>query len=369
MKILHILNAIEFSGAEIMLKGGGPILVKNGFDLHALSTGDEIGNFAEILKRCGYKIHHIPFKKSAKYLVELYRFLKNNKYDVVHIHTERAFIWYALAAKKAGVKEIIRTIHSVFNFSGYLRIVRMIQRLIAKKVLGVQFTSIGFSVFKTEKRVFHNNTFLIPNWISSNNFLPARHENERNQIKVKLGISLTDKVIISVGSCTYVKNHNDIIIALSELIKKIKNIYYIHLGDGPLQNQEKELSIKLGVFNRIKFLGQIENVRDLLISSDIFVMPSRYEGFGISCLEAASCGIPSVVYNVEGLRDLIEDGENGILVEPNPHAMATAIKGLIRNEKLRKRMGIRSRKRVLKYFNMQDSLEKLMKIYRGERVV
>ena len=98
-------------------------------------------------------------------------------------------------------------------------------------------------------------------------------------------------------------------------------------------------------------------------------MPLIYEGFGLSCLEAASCGIPSVVYNVEGLRDIVKNGENGILIETNPHAMATALKELIRNEKLRKQMGLRSHKRVLTYFNMQDSLRKLTEVYRRKRVV
>ena len=365
MKVLHILNSIEFSGAEIMLKGAAPILIKNGFELHALSTGNEIGQYADILRSCEYKVHHIPFKKSAKYFIKFYHLIREEKYDVVHIHPERAFFWHALVAKQAGVKNIIRTVHNVFNFSGYLRIKRMIQRFVANKLLGVHFISIGSSVAEMEKNIFFNNTILIPNWIDQRNFLPARDENERNQIKINLGISLTDKVIVSVGSCTEIKNHDDVIITLSELIKEIKNICYIHIGDGALQKKEKELAVTLGVSDKIKFLGQIENVRDPLIASDIFVMPSIYEGLPISCLEAASCGIPSVVYNVEGLKDIVKDGENGILVEPNPHAMAKAVKELIRNEKLRKQMGIKSRERFLRCFNMQDSLDKLIKIYRG----
>ena len=241
MKILHILNAIEFSGAEIMLKGAAPILIKNGFELHALSTGNEIGQYADILRSCEYKVHHIPFKKSAKYFIKFYHLIREAKYDVVHIHPERAFFWHALVAKQAGVKNIVRTVHNVFNFSGYLRIKRMIQRFVASKMLMVQFVSIGYSVAEMEKNIFFNNTILIPNWIDEKNFLPAGDENERNQIKIKLGISLTDKVIVSLGSCNVMKNHHDIIIALSELIKEIKNIYYIHVGDGPLQGKEKEL--------------------------------------------------------------------------------------------------------------------------------
>ena len=193
-------------------------------------------------------MHHIPFKKSAKYFIKFYHLIREEKYDVVHIHPERAFFWHALVAKQAGVKNIVRTVHNVFNFSGYLRIKRMIQRFVASKMLMVQFVSIGSSVAEMEKKIFFNNTILIPNWIDEKNFLPAGDENERNQIKIKLGISLTDKVIVSVGSCNVMKNHDDIIIALSELIKEIKNIYYIHVGDGPLQKKEKELAVTTRCF-------------------------------------------------------------------------------------------------------------------------
>ena len=84
-----------------------------------------------------------------------------------------------------------------------------------------------------------NNTILIPNRIDQKTFQPAKDVNERSQIKKKLGISENDVVLISVGSCTEIKNHSDVIIALAELIKDIQNICYIHIGEGPLQKREK----------------------------------------------------------------------------------------------------------------------------------
>jgi len=68
MKVLHILNSIEFSGTEIMLKVAAPIFVKKGFELHV-----EPGNYVDILRASGYVVHHIPFKRSPKYFIELYR--------------------------------------------------------------------------------------------------------------------------------------------------------------------------------------------------------------------------------------------------------------------------------------------------------
>ncbi|MCK4554005.1 glycosyltransferase [Candidatus Parcubacteria bacterium] len=369
MKVLHILNSIEFSGAEIMLKNVAPIFVKNRFELHALSTGANRGSYANVLRASGYTVHHIHFKKSAKYFIELYRFLLRENFDVVHIHPERAFFWHSLIAKLAGLKRIVRTVHTNFDFTGYLRLKRTLQRFIANKIAGVQFITIGPSVYETEKRVFFNNSILIPNWVNEAKFLPAQSRNEVEQIREKLRIPPNDTVVISVGSCTDVKNHDDIITACADLCKKIKNIAYIHVGDGPLIKQEKDLAKAHGISEKVIFLGQIENVREALIASDIFVMPSDYEGIGISKLEAMYCGLPLVVYDNNGVRDFVEDGKNGFLVSPNPRAIGEAIEKLILNKTLRKEMGKQARETVLQNFNMGKSLGKLMKIYHGAREV
>ena len=112
------------------------------------------------------------------------------------------------------------------------------------------------------------------------------------------------------------------------------------------------------------FLGQIENVREALVASDIFVMPSDYEGSSISKLEAMYCGLPLVVYDNNGVRDFVEAGKNGFLVSPNPPAMAESIRKLILNKTLRKKMGKQARETALQNFGMEKSLGKLMNIYK-----
>jgi len=369
MKILHILNEIKFSGAEVMLRIAAPIITKNGFDLHVLSTGDDIGEYANILGSAGYAVHHISFKKSPKYFIALYRLLLKEEFDVVHIHPERAFFWHALVAKIAGAKTIIRTVHSVFLFSGFLKLKRTLQRFVASQILGVKFIAIGSSVAEVEEKVFHNNTLLIPNWIEPKRFLPARHNDERNKLRAKFSISPSDMVVVSVGSCSEVKNHKAIIVAVAELQRSLKNITYLHVGDGPMLQEEIDFAGANGVSEIIRFLGQMKDVRQALIASDIFVMASKYEGLGVSSLEAMSCGLPVVNYDVYGLKDVVKNGKGGFLVEPNPTALAKSIKELAMNDDLRERMGAEARDSVLSNFNMQESLEKLIKLYRGEPVV
>jgi glycosyltransferase involved in cell wall biosynthesis len=365
MKVLHILNSIEFSGAEIMLKNAAPMFVKNGFELYALSTGVNRGSYANVLMDSGYTVKHIQFRKSTGYFIELYRFLLRENFDVVHIHPERAFFWHSLVARIAGIKKIVRTVHNNFDFSGYLRLKRTLQRFIANKISGVQFITIGPSVYETENRVFFNNSILIPNWGNEAKFLPAQSRKEVEQIRGKLRISPDDTVVISVGSCTEVKNHGDIITACADLSKKITNISYIHVGGGPLLQHEKDLAMEHDISEKVKFLGQIENVREALVASDIFVMPSDYEGSSIAKLEAMYCGLPLVVYDNAGVRDFVEDGKNGFLVDPNPYSMVEAIKKLIINKTRREKMGEHARETALHNFGMAKSLGKLMNIYKG----
>jgi len=368
MKILHILNEIKFSGAEVMLRIAAPTFIKNGFNLHVLSTGDDIGNYANILETAGYTVHHISFKKSPKYFIALYRFLLKKEFDVVHIHPERAFFWHALVAKVAGAKTIIRTVHNVFLFSGFLKLKRTLQRFVASQVLGVKFISIGSSVAEVEKKVFHNRTRLIPNWTEQSRFLPAQDDDERNKSRDKFGISPSDVVVASVGSCYEVKNHKAIIAAVAKVQKGLKNITYLHVGEGPILQEEINFAAANGISEITRFLGQMKDVREALIASDIFVMASNYEGLPISSLEAMSCGLPIVNYDVYGLKDVVKNGKNGFLVEPNSTALAKAIKELAVDEGLRKRMGVEARDSMLREFNMEESLEKLIKLYRDQRV-
>lgn len=364
MKVLHVLDKLNFSGAEVMLKVAAPVFIKNGFNLHVLSTGEEIGDYADILRSSGYTLHHIPFRKSLSYFANLYHLLQKEQFDVVHIHPERAFFWHVLTARIVKRNSVtIRTAHSVFCFSGFLRLKRMLQRFVARTVFGVKFISISASVAEVEQRSFHNRTLVIPNWIDQSNFLPAQTSEERDHLRKQYGISPKDITVISVGSCTDVKNHKAIITAVAEVKKKFNHIVYLHVGEGPLVEKEKELASKCSIEDRTVFLGQMEVVRDALVAGDIFVISSQYEGFGVAGLEAMSCGLPVIAYDVYGLRDIVEDGKNGMLVEPNPRALAKAIETLVSTGELRRRMGVEAYESVSRRFNIKESLENLMRVY------
>ncbi len=363
MKILHILDEIRYSGAEVMLKNSAHLFKDNNIELFALSTGKDIGVYSDKLIEAGFKIYHIPFRKTLQFFKEIYKLLFTEKFEIVHIHAERAFFWYSVTAKLAGIKKIVRTVHSLYTFRGYLKLKRKLQRFVSSKFIGVKFISISSSVQKTEKEYFNNSTILIKNWIDDLNLKPARDISEKLNVRKNWGLSEDQIVIISVGNCSEIKNHSDIIRAIAELAPHDKNIIYLHIGEGEKAFMEVNLAHNLGIDNYVKFVGKVDNVRELLICSDIFVMSSYFEGIGVAALEAGSCGLPIVIYDSPGLKESVQNGYNGFITKQNFKDLSEGIKKLILNEKLRIILGKNSIKFVEENFNMADSVNKLINLY------
>lgn len=363
-RVVHILNELNYSGAEKMLMLAAPYLKEKGIELIILTTGVNIGDYSDILRQAGYQIYHIPWGGNPLLVFyKVYKFLIKEKPDVVHIHREHSFFWLILTAKIAGIKSIIRTIHNVFIFSGFLRFKRMIQRKISGGLMGARFLSIGESVHEVERKYYFNNTIIIPNWIDQKKFQPILNDKEKSSVRILFNVPQDSFVIISIGACTAIKNHEDIILSVNLVKKKFERIFYMHLGQGELNQHEQELVKKLSLEDNVKFYGQIENVRDALIASDLIIMPSQYEGLPISLLEAMSCGIPAVVYNVYGIKDLIKNDENGSVVDSNPESLARGILNLVNNVTLRKKLGEVAIQKVAEEYDMKKSIDKMVSIY------
>ncbi len=100
MRVLHVLAELHPSGAESMLLSARPVFLENGFDGEILSTGRAVGPFASLLRAAGYKVHHIPFAKSPRFFLDVYRLMRRGGYDVIHLHTERANFWLGLRSPR-----------------------------------------------------------------------------------------------------------------------------------------------------------------------------------------------------------------------------------------------------------------------------
>ncbi len=172
-------------------------------------------------------------------------------------------------------------------------------------------------------------------------------------------------IIISIGNCSKIKNHVDIIKAIAQLVKSVKNIIYLHVGEGRSLTEEIHLAHHLKIDQYVKFFGKIDNVRDVLICSDIFVMTSLVEGSSVALLEAGSCGLPFMMSHAPGLKESVFKIFNGLIVKPNYEDLIEGLKELIINEELRILYGKNARKFIITNYNMMESIKKLVNIYFG----
>ncbi|WP_310392829.1 glycosyltransferase family 4 protein [Hymenobacter sp.] len=365
-KVLHILHAIRYSGAEIMLRIAAPEFQRQGLDLHILTDSPPAENdYAATLEAVGYTVHYLPWANDSRPDVgAVRRFMRRHRFDVVHNHTEQSFLWYGLAARQAGVPRCVHTVHNSFEYRGLLRVKRAAYRLLARRLLGGRFIAIGPSVQEIERRVNFNPTTLVPNWVDSEHFVPARSAAEREDCRRALGLRPEQLVLVSVGSCIESKNHHDIFMALGQLAAELaERVVYLHVGDGHLHHAEQEYAQSLNLRAEVRFLGQLLDVRPVLLASDLFVMTSRFEGLGMSLLEAQSCAIPAVVYDATGLRDLVQDHRTGRLLPPTPGHLAAAITELAANPAERVRLGQAGHRQAREQYSLAGSLQRLLALY------
>ena len=265
-----------------------------------LSTGERPGIYADLMRAEGCEVHHLPFAKTPAFFRSLYRFLQATRPNAVFIHTERAYFWYGLTARLAGVRKIVRFIHNVFVHHPWRRTV---QNHILQW-LGVTLVSGSQSVLHNEWTRCHTRTQMVPYWYDSQRIIPPTPEQRlasRRELNVKEG----DFVILVIGNCSPVKNHTALLRAMALLPAETLAVL-LHVGleeeDGP----ERKLAAQLGLLERIRFLGFVNDLLPLLWAADGYVMPSLFEGFPISTLAALGTGLPVVLAATPGLLDFKE---------------------------------------------------------------
>ncbi len=313
MRVLHVLNELRPSGAETMLRVAAKSWQRQGIAGEILSTGETTGPYADALREAGYRIHHLPFSRSLRFLADFFLFVRRREFDVVHLHSERATFWYAALARAAGKRRLVRTIHAAFDFDGMLRMRRGLQRWVMRRVFGLQMAACSESVARLEWERFRNPVSVLKNWFDSDFYRPT------TDARRDTGETL---VLVTVGNCAAVKNHNAVLRALVRL----PNVEYLHAGCEGVGLEERALAQELGVAERVRFLGMVTDLRLVFRSADLFVMPSFQEGFGIAAVEAMGAGLPVLLADVEGLRDFGECSDAIRFCAPESSAIEEAVR-------------------------------------------
>ena len=159
-----------------------------------------------------------------------------------------------------------------------------------------------------------------------------------------------EKLLVHLSNFRPVKRVSDVV----EVFARVANTMPARLllvGDGPDRSTAEYLARKLGVFDRIHFLGKQDNVNELLPLADLMLMPSEMESFGLAALEAMACRVPAIATRVGGVSELINDGINGLLFEVGDvDSMSEAAIALLNDPARLETMSIAARKAAQDHF-------------------
>lgn len=198
----------------------------------------------------------------------------------------------------------------------------------------------------------------------------ADRDELRKEVSRRFGFNLSGgKVILSVGRLMERKGfHWFVEEVMPKIIEHNQDCVYLIGGDGVYREKIKEAIERMGLQNKVFLLGLLgdEELRHLYNSADVYVMPNipvegDMEGFGLVALEAASCGLPVVASELEGIRDAVRNGENGLLVQPcKAQAFADTILGLLKDDEEREGFGKKARQYTLENFSSERMAERYL---------
>jgi len=240
----------------------------------------------------------------------------SNKYDLIHAHSFIAGIPAHLLQKFKNMP-VVFTVHGAGSDYKDTGISGILKRYIKKKVLFDYKYDYVISVNKEFQRIgekYHDKIKYIPNGVDLEKFKSVK--------------SVSKEGLLFIGRLHFQKSVNSLIKAMDYVVKEKPEVKLKIIGSGPLEEELKKLTNDLNLTDRINFLGKVsyEDIKKHYQTSELFILPSLFEGQPLTLLEAWAMEVPVIATNVVGTKEILKHKINGYLVSPNnPKELAEGI--------------------------------------------
>ncbi len=340
LKILHVDSEKDWAGGQTQVVGLLSYLSGKMHQNHLLCHPD--GALQKRVRNMGIPTLPLKVKNDLDLLpvFRLKRLIREERYDIVHFHTRRAHaLCFWLGQIHPGLKYVVtRRMDYRIKKNWYN------DRLYDKQVDGVVAISEKIASLLAEGGVNREKIRVIHSGIDPQ---PFQRENvdEPNSTRLIVG---------TVAVLEQRKGHRFLLEAAKILKDQGIRLRYLFAGEGAERNYLERLVLKWGLQDEVAFIGFVSDIPSFLAGIDIFVLPSLYEGLGVSVIEAMAAGKPVVASRVGGVPESVEDHITGLLVPPgDPPALARVISNLLSQRETLERMGMKGRKRVQRHFTLE----------------
>lgn len=300
--------------------------------------------------------------QQVKALLSFHRVLKISNADIIHVNGSRACCYSIIAGMILGVPviwHVRETKQDYFLYDGALGV-------LSRKIICVS-NAVKIKRFSKFSKLVNKKIEIIYNGVDSFQF--RFDSSARKRIRDALGID-SEILIGLVGNIIPLKGHDFFLKGLAKAKIKapdlsVKVLFVGRQIDKNYNNKIRKIIEDEGLDNDVIFMDYMDRITDILSSLDIFVLPSRREGFSRSLIEAMSVGLPILASKIEAIEEAARNEENALLVDRGDEAaMASAIIRLCRDAGLRNEMGEKNRKKAEQSFDLKCHSAKVERIYK-----
>jgi glycosyltransferase involved in cell wall biosynthesis len=364
--VVHVVETLERGGLERMV-----------IDLaraqHAAGRSVQVaclyrhGALAHELQACGIPVTACG-KRTGLDLAALRRLrevLGAAPGAVVHTHNANTHYHVALVALGLPLLRIVNTRHGMGQANPGSRAEWLYRRSMVRTDAVAAVCEAARARFEAQGVRPRTRLVAIPNGIHVERFRPADAE-ARHALRAALQLPASMPVMGTVGRLNPVKDQALMLDAVARLRARGVDVALAVAGDGPLREALAAQVERLGLQDRVRLLGDRDDVPALLRGLDVFALSSRSEGYSMALLEACAAGLPIVATDVGGNREIVFDGRNGRLVGAGDvEAFADAVAGLVAEPLLAAMMGREGRAWALRDATVATMAERYQALYRG----
>ncbi|MBU0701853.1 glycosyltransferase [bacterium] len=363
VRIMHLLHSLETGGLE---KGTATLVNNMNPEMFESSICclSGFGPSLKLIKREEMKIFDMKTGESHEpfLFLRLAKLFKEQRINILHAKGWPTLFDGVLGARIAGVPVVIYSEHGK-NIDDFYEIKK--RRVWTRRLLSPFIDKI-VTVSEELKKGLVEVTGLnkkqivcIHNGVEFHDVCVKYEEKKR-----EIGVEQSDILVGTVGRLDPVKNFDIFIRSVEGVLREFPTVKFLLIGDGPIREDLESIVSELDLRKHVIFLGERNDVVELLKIMDIFVLPSKSEGLSNTILEAMSAELPVIATDVGGNSELVVDGETGILIQPGDiFALSVAIINLLRDDEKRKKMGEAGFIRAREKFSIELMVKSYEELY------
>lgn len=359
-RILILIKGLGRGGAEQLLVNAAPFLDGSRFHYTVAYVLPDKKEFVHTLEEFGLDVTCLGRRKGG-WIPALRALVRDERIDLVHAHLPYTGIGARVAQLGLRTK-LVYTEHN--DWSSYRRATYLANALTFWRndhvfaVSEAARTSIRYPAALAALPMPSVET--LHHGVDINTF---HTQGTGDGIREELRLPPTAPLVVTVANFRREKGHDNLLSAAAIVRQEMPDVRFLLVGQGPLEADVRRNVARMSLESTVVITGPRQDVHRVISASDVFVLPSHYEGLPIALIEAMALGLPSVVTRVGGTTEVVRNRREAIVVAPkDPGGLAAAIMDVLRDRSLFERLGSEARKRA-QHFDIKASVHTVESVY------